>query len=606
MQVLSVNGVTKSFGDKEVIAKATFTIQHGSRTGLIGANGSGKSTLMKIMSGLDGPSDGYVRRASNVTFAYLPQTIQFSDRHTVGSWLEEAQHQLRAIQLHLEQLTKQMGLCKEQQSLNRIMEEYGELAERFEACGGYELDYRIQAVLHGLGLSYLTKNQRVSALSGGEKTRLGLAATLIQNPDVLLLDEPTNHLDSAAINWLEDYLNTFKGALVVVSHDRTFLDKTVTKILEVNEFDHQVREYSGNYTLYIQEKHDARRQWEQRYARERLKIQELRLRIYESARQVGHNRPPKDGNKMAYFGHGQKVQRAVSSRVRAAEVELEKILENPTPRPPDPMKFAASLQAEQVHRPTVVTIAHVNVTKSDGAAILKDVSLTLGKHQHVLLTGPNGAGKTTLLNIIANAAAGGFMYETGGLQITGEVFVPRHIHAAYIQQEFQPQIKHSSEANPVSDRPASGNEGNQSDFSLLDIFRQLLPGQRDDHVSKLLSYQLFQYKDFHLPVTSLSPGQLRKLMIAKLMAKEANLLLIDEPTNHVSFDILEEFERALNQFPGPVVAVSHDRWFIQHFQGSVWTLNHGILTTSVADGMSTEAENKMRDEIQELGQYQVD
>lgn len=459
----------------------------------------------------------------------------------------------------MHELTERM-ITDDSGELEQLMNEYGQLSTSFEQRGGYELDYRIATVLQALSLDHLDDSRGISTLSGGEKTRLGLATLLIRAPDVLLLDEPTNHLDFDMLDWLEEYLTGYNGTLLIVSHDRRFLNRIVTKIFEVDEYDHQIRTYVGNYDSYRAHKQLERRQWAERYLQQQEEIRELKKRLYDKARQVGHHRPPRDNDKVHYNARGHNVQNTVSRNIRAAQIRLERIMSDPVERPPEPMRFQGNLESGQVHHPVAVSISNLSVCGDSGSKILDGVHFTLGRRERILMIGANGTGKTTLLNVIAGCRR----------PDEGEVFVPSHIKIGYLPQEVS--YEHIN-------------------LSVLDYFRQDLLGERKAHVSQLLSYQLFRFERFNAPVNSLSPGQYRKLALAKLMASQPTLLLIDEPTNHVSFDVLEEFERALDDFSGPIIAVSHDRWFIQNFRGDKWRLKDGQLNR-----ISSSSESLMGDD----------
>ena len=571
MAILSVDNLCKQFAEKAILHDVTFRLSHGERVGLVGANGSGKSTLLKILTGEVDLDSGYFHFAAQASYAHLPQTFEPVRGLTVSEWLAAAEREILSLEAQLTELSNKMATANDE-ALEQLMDTYGELATRFEQRGGYDLPHRVETILQGLGIADLNRHQNLASLSGGEQVRLGLAAVLIQSPDLLFLDEPTNHLDATSLTWLERYLAAYRGALLVVSHDRYFLNGVVNRILEVDEYDHHLRNYAGNYDFYLAQKRLERQHWETRYSSQQEEITELKQRIHTADRHVGHNRPAKDNNKMAYNRHGANVERTVGRNIQAAELKLARILADVVPRPPDPLGFVANFAADTLHHGVALSVSDLRATLATGKTLYRDVRFTLGRNQRMLITGPNGAGKTTLLNTIAGICA----------PQDGTVFSPVGTIVGYLRQNMNCE-------NPKA--------------TVFDSFREGLPGTAEEHVARLLSYQLFHYDEFRLLCGGLSPGQYRKLMIAKLMASGANLLLLDEPTNHISFSILEEFERAIAEFPGAIIAVSHDRRFIGSFHGKVWTLENTKLVPPCSPIMSDSDSDRMRAEIEDLASY---
>lgn len=427
-----------------------------------------------------------------------------------------------------------------------MLEEYSQVSTRFQDRGGYDLEFRIDEVLAGLGLAQLPRSREVATLSGGEKARIGLAALLLRSPDLLLLDEPTNHLDVAALDWLEGYLARHSGALVVVSHDRQFLNRVVNRIFELDDRSHQLKRYEGNYDAYLAAKIAERAKWEEDYQRQQEEMALLRRRMRETGRQVAHNRMPKDGDKLQYNFKGGRVQQTISRNVRAAEEQLKRIEEDPILKPPKPLRFYPRFDAKALRSDTVLRVEHVTRRRA-GRVILNDVSFSLAPDARVVLVGPNGVGKTTLLRVLLGLEEP----DEGAVRVTGSA------QLGYLPQE------------PLLDVQSS----------VLDAYRQVVPGYDEQVIAGLLERGLFRLEDVSKMVGNLSIGQRRKLEIARLMAGHPNVLLLDEPTNYISLDVLEAFEAAVITFPGPVLAVSHDRWFIERFGGQRWELAGGRLIT---------------------------
>lgn len=582
MSILSIEQGSKSFGERVVLESISLSLAYGDRVGLVGANGSGKSTLLKILAGEMELSLGTVLLAPSIPLGYLPQAFEPKGHLTITALLEDATREIQEMHVAINRLTNLMTrLSDDAHALERVLSEYGDLQARFEHRGGYDLPHRVDAVLQGLRLASIDRDRPVSSLSGGERVRLGLAAVLIQSPDLLLLDEPTNHLDREALAWIEQYLAAYSGALMVVSHDRLFLNLTVNQIIEIDEYSHRAKRYSGNYDMYQHQKTLERAQWQERYATQQAQIQELKQRIQTAHQHVGHNRPPKDNNKMAYKGHRAKVERTVGRNIQSAEVELMRIQANAVPRPPKPLCFDANFDCVASHHSVAVTCSDVSYVLANGRHLFEEVRFTLGRSERMLIVGPNGAGKTTLLNVVAGVRtpSTGIVFRPAGTRVG---YVPQDLiwsdpgqtvleefRSGLVKKGYRRSVELSSHQTAWS---VNGDEQSIQERS------RIHEESREAAVAQLLSYQLFRYEEFNLPCATLSPGQHRKLRIAKLMVSGANLLVLDEPTNHLSFAILEEFERALSVFPGAIVAVSHDRRFIERFQGDVWTLNSGRLT----------------------------
>jgi len=366
----------------------------------------------------------------------------------------------------------------------------------------------------------------------------------LRSPDLLLLDEPTNHLDVAALERLEDYLAVYSGALLVVSHDRQFLNRVVSRIFEIDEQAHQLKRYEGNYDAYAVTKAAERAKWEEDYERQQEEIKALRRRMRETTRQVAHNRLPKDGDKMGYDFKGGRVQQTISRNVRAAEEQLRRIEGDPIPKPPKPLRFYPRFDAKPLRSDRVIAVEHVSRCY-EGRMILRDVNLAIASDARLMLVGPNGVGKTTLLRLLLGLETP----DAGTVRVAGSV------RLGYLPQE------------PLLD-PGQ---------TVLGAYRQVVVGYDEQLIAGLLERGLFKLEDMPKTVGQLSVGQRRKLEIARLMAAQPNALLLDEPTNYISLDVLETFETAVLAFPGPVIAVSHDRWFIERFGGERWELVDGRL-----------------------------
>ncbi|GHG44978.1 ABC-F family ATP-binding cassette domain-containing protein [Streptomyces griseocarneus] len=528
---LSLRDVSVSRGDRLLLDGVSLSVRPGERIGVVGENGAGKSTLLRLLAGLERPADGTVVTSAGGGIGHLGQTPALPMDSTVAQVIDAALADLRAMEGRLRELEAGLDAAGAE-----ALAEYGEVLTAFEARGGYEADARVDKALHGLGVAHIARERRLGSLSGGEQARLGLACLLAAAPEVMLLDEPTNHLDAAALTWLEDSLRAHSGTVVAVSHDRVFLERVATAVIEVDADRRTLVRYGGGYAGYVAGRAAARGRWEQAYARWCAETQALVEAAATTARDVAVGRAIKDGNKMAYDRNGGRVQSSVSSRVRNAHERLRRLREEPVPRPPDPLRFAARPEAGAAEG-ELVTLEGIRV----GDRLTVD-ALTVRAGGRLLVHGPNGAGKTTLLRLMAGAAHP----DTGTVRRRGRI--------GYLAQEI-----------PV-DRPAE---------RLADAFRRGLPGDAEEQRELLLSYGLFRERDLHVPVGSLSVGQRRRLGLARLLARPADLLLLDEPTNHLALGLVEELEQALAAWPGAVVIVSHDRALSRRFAGDRCEIRDG-------------------------------
>jgi macrolide transport system ATP-binding/permease protein len=548
--IAKVEAVSKWHGAELVLNGVSFVLNEGERVGLVGENGVGKTTLLRIMAGEMRADGGEVEVPEGVVLGYLPQEAALPAGWSVGAWLRR---DVDAIEAEMRRVEERMAAGEE------LLERYGELTERFEQLGGYEVEHRIDQVVEGLGLAEIDRGRDVATLSGGQKMRLALAGLLLRQPDLLLLDEPTNHLDFAALDWLERYLREQRGAVLVVSHDRRFLNATAQRILEIPAHSREVVAYAGDYDAYMAAKARERRKWEEEYERQQERIAELEGKLGEGgaarvvnkalpgARVVGAQKAVRawDNDKFARGFFGGRKDAAVAARLRATEERLRRIEAEAVPPPPEQLRIDPAF--DPVALGAEVPLRAERLRKAYGdTLVLDDVSVSLGARDRIVLVGPNGAGKTTLLKILAGLLP----------PDEGRVYLADGVRVGYLDQE---------------------QESLDPEQTVLAAYADGLVAYEEDLVGGLVRYGLFTVDDTRKRLGQLSVGQKRKLQIARLVATRANVLLLDEPTNHVHFDVLEELERALRAFPGPVVAVSHDRWFIERFGGEPWTLEEGRL-----------------------------
>ena len=538
--MLALNGVSKAFGDDVILEGVSFIINPGDRVGLVGPNGCGKTTLLRIIVGEEQADRGSVTVSPlGASLGYLAQALEFEPGATVEAVMRQATAELHAAEQQVETLAREMATA-EGDELQRVMAAYAEALTRFEAAGGYGGAHEIEAVLAGLGLEGLDLSGPVDILSGGQKTRLGLARLLLARPQILLLDEPTNHLDIEALEWLEGFLGTYRGAALIVSHDRTFLDRTVQTILALDPLTHTLRAYPGNYTAYAEAvEQELATQWATyKDQQERMARMERDIRgLATHARRIEHETVHFHYRRIAKdLARRSVVQRRRLERMRDSEDIVEK------PQRSWAMKLA--FEGASASGNDVIVLEDVAVGY-EGKRLISGANQVLRQGERVALVGPNGSGKTTLLRAIV-----------GQVQpLAGRIRLGANVQMGYYSQE-QEGLDEASNAFEEIRRVAAMGESDARSF---------------------LHYFLFSGDDVFVPVGSLSYGERARLALAKLVAGGCNLLLLDEPINHLDIPSREQFEQGLAAFEGTVLVVVHDRYFIQRFATGLWSLEGGAL-----------------------------
>ncbi len=508
--LLSFDQVDKSYFDRKVLDGVSFHVDAGSRVGLIGPNGSGKSTLLKLAEGLETPDSGAVLRAAGMLSGYLSQDMDLS-------WEPDN------TPLHNIELTEmEAGLRRLEQELSsrgsadnlehrRLLEEYSAATARFETLGGYDFERTMKQTLEGLGLSGDILERPVSSLSGGERMRVRLARLLLRAPDLLLLDEPTNHLDMAALDWLEDYIRRFKGAVLVVSHDRAFLDRTVNAIAELSGG--RLRTGVGNYTVYM----------EQKKLDEMTRLREMTRLEREVDRQKDVVQTMLSHRKMSAYHAREKVVRKLSDALAEKAAMLDR-RKGPTMR----IRFLSDQGVPDASR---VLIRAEGLSMGYGGPLLfEEVRFSLQADERIALVGPNGCGKTTLLRILLGE-------ETA---LSGQVWLSGTARMGYMGQF------------------STFSDENHTILEEVDEVTDLSVGG----VRSLLARFGFRDTDLHKRLSVLSGGERSRLYLCLMLENHPDVLLLDEPTNHLDIESREILEAALMEFPGAILAVSHDRYFI--------------------------------------------
>ena len=506
MILMTVQGVSKSFGMKSVLKDISLTLQQGARMGLIGVNGSGKSTLFRLIAGQMEPDEGSISLMRGTRVGMLTQEADIQSDLTVREELSRVFEPVREMERRLRALEEEMAQKHEDEAeLSRLSREYARLTDRFEDAGGYEWPSRIQGVLAGLGFAKGREDQPASVLSGGEKTRLCLARLLLTQPDLLMLDEPTNHLDLSSIQWLEDTLKKYRGTVLIISHDRYFMNSVCDCMAEISM--RRLVQYEGNYDQFtVKRQADIERQ-----------IREYKLQQAEIARQQAIIQRYRMYNR-------EKSIRAAESREKRLE-KMERL-----ERPVDEQHVRFSFEARRRTGDDVLKV-HGLAKGFEGRRLFENFDLHLRAGDRVAIIGPNGVGKSTLLNIIARKLKAD----------AGEVEFGANVDLGYYEQ-------HQTGLDPEKD--------------VLNELWDAFPRLDLDRVRSVLALFLFTGDDVYKKISMLSGGEKGRVSLCKLMLKRDNLLLLDEPTNHLDMDSREVLEGALEDFDGTILTVSHDRYFI--------------------------------------------
>jgi len=562
MSLIVAKDLSKSFGFIDLFSGVSFDIPRGSRLALVGANGCGKTTLLRMLVGLDEPSGGRISRAKAIRTGYLPQEAEFEIEGSVWDACFVVFTDLIARQGELEKLEAEMSVAEtREQALIR----YGPLQHEFERRGGYNFHTRIKQVLTGLGFSSDDFHMPLAHLSGGQRTRAFLARLLLSEPDLLLLDEPTNHLDIAAVEWLEGYLSKWEGAVVIVSHDRYFLDQVVNGILEM-AFG-AIEHYSGNYSAYL---HTREERWEHRQERfEAEKAKILKDVEYIKKNISGQNVSQAKGK-----------LRRVSRIVQAIEqVGMEAVLNQKWAETSEKVTIATSPfgpdEAERrvrALRAPLRTLPRLRLNlrsaARSGELVLRTTNLSVGYPERLLFTapdillrrgdcaaliGPNGAGKTTFLKTVM-----------GELEpFGGEVKLGASLKIGYFAQ---------------------AHEGLDPENTLVEEIELVMPGWLEGQIREYLGKYLFSGDDAFKKVSVLSGGERGRLALAKLALQDTNLLLLDEPTNHLDIPSQEVLEAVLDDYAGTILLVTHDRYLIDALGTQIWEIETNGLLLSIFEG----------------------
>ncbi|QWG31683.1 ribosomal protection-like ABC-F family protein [Bacillus mycoides] len=524
MTICSVNNVKKSFGGNIIFENISLEIKNGERIGLVGRNGSGKTTIFQLLTGIEGLDAGAIHVKKGTRIGHVAQIPKFNNEMNVYDVLSSAFKKEKELEIEMHALEKNMAEEQESSALQKLMERYGVIQERYAFLGGYEIEANIMKVANGLQVTELFPRSFME-LSGGEQTKVSLAYMLLQKPDLLLLDEPTNHLDLFAVEWLEQFLKEYTGTVMVISHDRYFLDEVVTKIFDLE--DGEIHVYHTNYSQFVEEKEERLLQEFQAYQEQQKKIKKMKEAIKRLREWANQANPPNEG---------------LHKRARNMERALERIEKLKRPIL-DRKQMGLQFEGQERSGKDVVVMKEVSKGFAD-RSLFEKVNLHIRFQERAAIVGRNGTGKTTLLKLLLKEMQ----------QDTGEIRIGSSVKIGYLSQH------------------AYGNMKN----NVLEAFRDCV-AVTEGEARHILARFLFYGPAVFKKVTQLSGGEKMRLRLAQLMYQDVNFLILDEPTNHLDIESREVLEEALEQYNGTILAVSHDRYFLNKlFEKTYWIDEHKL------------------------------
>ena len=529
MILLQVNQLCKYYGADIILSNIKLEVQTRDRIALVGRNGAGKSTLLKIISGNLSYDSGEIIKPKDVKIGYLAQDTGLES--TLSIWeemlsvFEELRKQEQALR-KLEQEMSKPSLVENPIQYEKVLKEYDELQVQFKENGGYQFEADIRSVLHGLNFHLFDYNTKISSLSGGQKTRLALGKLLLSKPDILILDEPTNHLDIDTLSWLEQYLQSYDGAILIVSHDRYFLDEVVNQVYEISR--HQIMKFPGNYSFYLDKKAEN-------YERDMKLFEKQQDEVAKLQDFIQRN-----------LARASTTKRAQSRRKQLDRMEL---MDRPLG---DESSATFRFDIEKQSGNEVLNIHSLSIGYEKDAAVSTNINLRVTRGESIALVGPNGVGKSTLLKTIVEKLPA----------LDGELQIGTNVFFGYYDQQ---------QADLTSNK------------TVLKELWDEYPFKNEKDIRTVLGNFLFSGDDVLKIVSSLSGGEKARLALAKLMLQKANFLILDEPTNHLDLDSKEILENALIDYPGTILFVSHDRYFINRIASKVMELNLEGVTDYLGD-----------------------
>lgn len=521
MILLQCAQLSKYFGSEQILSNVKFEIKNRERVALVGRNGAGKSTLLKIFAGEMGHDEGHLMTPKEVSIGYLAQDSGLQTNRSIWDEMLTVFAEIQKMERELRTLEEKMSSGDE-----KVLSDYDQLQQKFQQRGGFQYEAEIRSILSGLNFQSFDYATPVSSLSGGQKTRLALGKMLLARPDLLILDEPTNHLDIDTLTWLEGYLSSYDGAVLIVSHDRYFLDKVVDYVYELSF--RQTRRFTGNYSSYLDEK---------------AVLMEQEMKSFEKQQE--------EVKKLEEFIQKNLARASTSNRAKSRRKQLERMDKKDRPKDDDKSaSFQFAIQRQTGN--DVLMLDNVAVSYDEVTPLIQNISLTLSRGESVALIGPNGIGKSTLLKAI-----------TGRLQpFRGSIRLGSNVTIGYYDQE-QTEL-HSRK-------------------TVLQELWDDYPQTNEKDIRTVLGNFLFTGDDVLKSVHDLSGGEKARVALAKLMMQKANVLILDEPTNHLDLDSKEVLENALIDYPGTIVFVSHDRYFVNRMATRVVELQQNQAVSYLGD-----------------------
>lgn len=529
MILLQINQLSKYFGADPILSNIKLEVQTRDKIALVGRNGAGKSTLLKIISGAMSYDSGEIIKPKDVSIGYLAQDTGLESQLSIWDEMNLVFKHLKSMEKEMRNLEQRMATVNpsnETQKFEQLLKEYDTLQVKFKEEGGYQYEADIRSVLHGLGFGSFNPETKISSLSGGQKTRLSLGKLLLTKPDLLILDEPTNHLDIETLTWLEQYLQNYPGAILIVSHDRYFLDKIVTQVYEISR--NTSTKYIGNYSNYLTQKAENYEKELKSFERQQEEVAKLKDFIQKN------------------LARASTTKLAQSRRKKLEKMEL---MSKPLG---DEKSASFQFDIERQSGNDVLKATDISVSYDKQNPIISNISFSISRGDSIALVGPNGIGKSTLLKSIVQKLDA----------LTGTFSLGSHVQIGYYDQQ---------QADLTSNK------------RVLDELWDEYPQKTEKEIRTVLGNFLFSGDDVLKPVSTLSGGEKARLALSKLMLQKANFLILDEPTNHLDLDSKEILENALIDFPGTILFVSHDRYFINRIATKVFELSNHNITEYLGD-----------------------